>query len=203
MSRRILDVSGLPTTAFGPRDPLWWSVICLIAIEGSMLVLLAVSYAYVADRTHPFPPVHLGRTLAWIATADMLLWLLSSWPQRRTSKAAVRRDLPAMRRNLIVATLIAIVALVVRIYVMMHLPFRWDSHAYGSVVWGLLAVHFTHGITGIGEDALYCVLLFVGPVEDKHRTDIEVSAPLVYFVAAGGILIWALVFLPTLIAGPT
>ncbi len=203
MSRRILDVSGLPTTCFGPRDPLWWSVILLIAIEGTMLALLAVSYAYVSDRTQPFPPVHMSRTLAWIATLDMLLWIASSYPQRRTSKAAVARDLRGMRRNLVVATLIAIAALVVRIYLMKHLPFRWDSHAYGSVVWGLLAVHFTHGLTGIGEDALYCVLLFVGPVEDKHRTDIEVSAPLIYFVAAGGVLIWALVFLPVLVAGPT
>jgi cytochrome c oxidase subunit 3 len=203
VSRRVLDVSGLPSTTFGPRDPLWWSVVLLIAIEGTMLALLAVSYAYVSDRTDPFPPVHWSRSLAWIATLDMALWLASSWPQRRTSKAAVRRDLYAMRKNLIVATLIAIAGLVVRIYVMKHLPFRWDSHAYGSVVWGLLAVHFTHGLTAIGEDALYCVLLFVGPVEEKHRTDIEVSAPLVYFVAAGGLLIWALVFLPVLVAGPT
>lgn len=203
MSRRILDVSGLPTTAFGPRDPLWWSVILLIAIEGSMLALFGVSYVYVADRTTPFPPVHMGRDIAWIATLDMGLWLLSSWPQRRTSKAAVRRDLPAMRRNLVLATLVALAALVVRIWLFHSLPFRWDSHAYGSVVWGILAIHFTHGITGIGEDALYCVLLFVGPVEDKHRTDIEVSAPLVYFVAAGGIFVWGLMFAPILFGGPT
>lgn len=80
---------------------------------------------------------------------------------------------------------------------------RGDSHAYGSVVWGILALHFTPGITGIGEDALYCVLLFVGPVEDKHRTDIEVSAPLIYFVAVGGFFIWALIFLPVLLEGST
>lgn len=202
MSRRVLDVAGIPRTCFGPRDPLWWAVILLIAIEGSMLALLMVSYAYVGDRTTPFPPAQISHSLAWIATLDMLLWVGSAWPQRRTSKAAVRRDLKGMRRNLILATSIASVALVIRIYVMASLPFRWDSHAYGSVVWGLLAVHFTHGLTGIGEDLLYCVLLFVGPVEDKHRTDVEVSAPLIYFVATGGVLIWSLVFLPALV-GPT
>lgn len=164
-----------------------------------MLVLFAVSYVYVADRTSPFPPVHMDRSVAWIATLDMALWFASAWPQRRTSKAAVRRDLYAMRRNLIVATAIAALAMAVRFWLFIELPFRWDDNAYTSVVWGMLAIHFTHGITAVGEDALYSVLLFIGPVEDKHRTDIEVSAPLVYFVTAGGVLIWALIFLPVLL----
>ena len=37
--RRVLDVEALPTHAFGHRDPLWWAVILLVCIEGTMLVL--------------------------------------------------------------------------------------------------------------------------------------------------------------------
>jgi hypothetical protein len=46
---------------------------------------------------------------------------------------------------------------------------------------------------------VYIVLLFVGPVEDKHRVDIEVSTPLWYFVVAGAALAWAVVFLEVLV----
>jgi hypothetical protein len=45
------------------------------------------------------------------------------------------------------------------------------------------------------------VLLFVGPVEDKHRVDIEVSSPLAYLTAAGAVLVWFVVFGEILIGG--
>lgn len=201
MKRRVLDVSGIGTTEFGARDPLWWAVMLLIAIEGTMLVLLAIAYFYVSDRTLPFPPAHVGEHVAWIATADMACWLVACVPQHRASKAAIRADLRGMRRNLILGTVCSIAGLVFRFWLFSELPFRWDAHAYGSVVWGLLGAHFLHALTAMGEDAMYVVLTFIGPIEDKHRVDIEVSAPLVYFVAAGAVLVWAVVFLEILVGG--
>jgi cytochrome c oxidase subunit III len=195
MKRRTIDVSSLPPIAFGPRDPLWWAVTMLIAIEGTMLALLAVSYIYVRDRTTPFPPGALDGSLALIATLDLALWAASAVWQRRATKAAVRGVLRPMRRNLLIATVLATLAAGVRVWLFLELPFRWDSHAYGSVIWGLLAVQWVHGLTAIGEDVIYVVLMFTGPVEDKHRVDVEVSAPLVYFVVAGGVLVWAIVLL--------
>jgi heme/copper-type cytochrome/quinol oxidase subunit 3 len=201
VKRRVVDVSGLPHLAFGARDPLWWAVVSLIAIEGTMLVLLALSYLYVSDRTTPFPPTHIGTFVAWIMTAEIVLWVITSLPQHLSSKAAIRGDLPRMRLYLVLATAIGAVACVLRVWVFTQLPFRWNDHAYGSVVWGLLGVQFTHCVTGMIEDLVFCVILFVGPVEDKHRTDIEVTSPLMYFVTAGAVLCWALVFLPVLLGG--
>jgi cytochrome c oxidase subunit 3 len=201
VKRRVLDVSGLPTMAFGSRDSLWWGVLLAIAIEATMLVLLVIAYFYIADRTTPFPPAHISRSLAWLATADLACWLLACLPQYLSSKAAVRGDLRAMRRLLLVATAITLVGVGLRFWVFRQLPFAWDSHAYGSAVWSLLGLQLFHGITAMGEDAVYCVLLFVGPVEDKHRVDIEVSSPLAYFTAAGALLVWAVVFAQFLFGG--
>ena len=198
MSRRVLDVTTLERHAFTSRDPLWWSMMLMIAIEGTMLALFLVSYGYVASRVNPFPPEPIHRDTAWIATAEVVLWLVSCVAQRRTSVAAVAGDLPRMRRNLIIATLLSTAAVVVRVCLMKALPFRWDAHAYGSMVWGLLAVQFTHGATSAGEDLVYVVLLVKGPVENKHRSDIEVSAPLIYFTAIGALVLWALLFAPVL-----
>jgi len=199
MKHRVLDVSRLPAQAFGDRDPLWWAVILLIAIEGTMLALLTVSYFYIGDRTTPFPPVSVPHRIAWIAAFEVVLWIASALPTYASGRAAIAGDLPRMRRHLIVATALGLLAVTLRWYELHLLPFRWDSHAYGSSVWALLGLQWVHGLTGIGENLLYIVLLFTGPVEDKHRVDIEVSTPLWYFVIAGAVLTWVVVFLEILV----
>jgi cytochrome c oxidase subunit 3 len=193
--RRVIDVAELPTHAFGPSDPLWWGVGLLVAIEGTMLVLLAVSYFYIRSRTSPFPPVAVPRRIAVIGLVEVALWLVSALPTWRSGRAAIAGDLRGMRRQLAAATALGLIAAALRWYEVHLLPFRWDSHAYGSVVWALLGLQWIHGLTGIGENLLYLVLLKKGPVEDKHRSDVEVSTPLWYFVVAGAALAWLVVFL--------
>ena len=199
MKRQVIDVSELPMQAFGARDPLWWGLALLVAIEGTMLVLLAVSYFYVRSRTAPFPPVGVPRAIAVIALVEVVLWIASALPTYRAGRAAIAGNLRAMRGQLIAATVLGAIAAALRWYEIHRLPFRGDSHAYGSMVWALLGLQWIHALTGIGENVVYIVLLFVGPVEDKHRVDIEVSTPLWYFVIAGAALAWAVVFLEVLL----
>ena len=55
-------------------------------------------------------------------------------------RSAVKGDVRQMRRRLIGATLLAPWACVLRIWVFALLPFRWDDHAFGSMVWSILGV---------------------------------------------------------------
>jgi cytochrome c oxidase subunit 3 len=199
--RRVLDVNALPAHAFGARDPLWWAVILLVCIEGTMLVLLALSYFYLRDRMTPWPVDRIPWRLAAIGTVELGLWIASAPFTFWASRAAVRGSLRGMRAGLVLATLPALVAVGLRFYVMRHLPFRWDANAYASVVWTLLGAQWVHGLTGVGENVLYIALLWTGPVEDKHRVDVDVSTPLWYFVIVGGTLVWALLFLGPLAGG--
>jgi cytochrome c oxidase subunit 3 len=199
VKRRVIDVSALPAHAFGQRDPLWWAVILLVAIEGTMLVLLSVSYFYVRDRTAPFPPVAVSPRIAWIATAELAIWVVSALPTYASGRAAIAGDVRRMRLHLALATALGIIAATLRWYEVHLLPMRWDSHAYGSIVWALLGLSWVHQLTGIGENLLYIAVLWIGPVLDKHRVDIEVSTPLWYFVIGGAALTWAVVFLEVLL----
>jgi cytochrome c oxidase subunit I+III len=200
VKRRVIEVSQLPAHAFGARDPLWWAVGLLVAIEGTMLVLLVVSYFYIRSRTSPFPPVAVGRPIAVIGMVEVVVWLASAVPTYLSGRAAIAGDVPRMRRYLIAATALGVVAAALRWYEVHLLPFRWDSHAYGSVVWALLGLQWIHALTGLGENLLYIALLYRGPVEDKHRVDVEVSTPLWYFVIAGAVVVWAVVFLEVLVS---
>lgn len=202
MKRRAIDVSRLPPIAFAHRDPMWWAVMCVVAIEATMIALLLVSYVYVSDRTSPFPPAHLPNAVAYLAGADALLWAASVIPQHLASRAAIRGDLGGMRRNLVIATILVVWACVFQAWVFFELPFAWDAHAYGSVVWGIYGLNFVHGLTAILEDSLSLAVLFKAPVvEHKHRTDIELSSPLVYFVVISNFVIFAIVFAPILFGG--
>lgn len=201
MTRRVLDVGGLPTHAFGHRDPLWWAVILLVCIEGTMLALLTISYFYLGGRMTPWPVEPIPRGLAWLGTAELALWILSAPAMHWASRAAIRGSVRGMRAGLILSTLPALAAIACRYVIMRELPFRWDANAYASVVWTLLGAQWFHGLTGAGENLLYIALLFRGPVEDKHRVDVQVSTPLWYFVVGGAALVWAVLFAGPLLGG--
>ena len=75
------------------------------------------------------------------------------------------------------------------------LPFSWDSHAFGSVVWTILGLHTFHVITDALEGALFVLLFFRGPVEEKHLVDVNVSSYYAYFVALVWVPLFTLLFL--------
>jgi cytochrome c oxidase subunit 3 len=197
---KVVDVAALPRHAFGARHPLWWAMMMMIAIEGTMLVLLTVSYFYIRDRLSPFPPVPVSRTAAWVATGELGVWIASIVPAWLSSRAAIRDDLRGMRLWLIVATVMGAIAATMRWYEFHLLPFRWDDTAYGSTVWTFLGLQWTHALTGLGENLLFLVLLFKGPVGPEQRVDLHATTPLWYFVVAGTALAWLTIFLGILVS---
>lgn len=190
MKRRVIDVSELPPIAFGPRDPVWWGVVLLVVLEGMMLVLLSIAYADVRERIEPWPPTAMTPEVAWVAMLELALLGASVVPMLRASAAARREDVGGMRRGLAWATVLGILAAGCRWALFEMLPFRWDEHAYGSVVWTSLGVQTVHGITGLCENLFLIAVLSVGPVEQKHRVDVAVSSILWGFVVVGALLVW-------------
>lgn len=189
MKRRVIDVSALPPIGFGHRDPLWWAVILLVAIEATILAFLAIAYYYVRARTSPWPPVLTEQPVAWLGAVELALLLASVVPMHHASRAAERGSVRGMQVGLIAATTLGAAALVVRVVVFDQLGFRWDANAYASVVWTLLGLHTIHLIAGVAENVLFVVFLLRGPIEQKHRVDINVSTPLWYFVVAGQLVL--------------
>jgi cytochrome c oxidase subunit I+III len=177
-----IEVGELPVTAFGARDPLWWGVVCLIAIEGSVFALLYVSYFYLRDRAVHWPPQPLGAASTGYALTGFAALLLSWAPMAASSRAAQRGDLKAMRSGLWLATLLGLAFVALRFAELAQLEFRWDSHAQGSLVWGILALHTLHGVFDSGENLAILGVLTRGPVEEKHLVDVTVNGLYWYFI---------------------
>ena len=46
-----LDVSGLPTYAYGNRSLMWWGTLGMILIESTVFALAIVTYFYLRERS--------------------------------------------------------------------------------------------------------------------------------------------------------
>jgi cytochrome c oxidase subunit I+III len=194
-----LDVSHLPASVFGSRGSLWWGVMGMMAIEGVAIALLFVSYFYLRDRALDWPPTPLPARESWLSGAATLVLIASALPAYLSVQAAKRGALAPTRRNLIAAVLMGAVFLGLRYYELETLPFRWDSHAHGSLFWTLMVMHWIHGLTSALETVLMTAVLVVGPVQEKHLVDVEANALYWYFVVLVGAAVYAVLYLDPLV----
>lgn len=181
-----IDVSELPTVAFGHRAPLWWGVAGLVTVEGIVFALLAATYLYLRGGAREWPPPGVAEPPLALTTAALLVLLLSAWPMHLANKAAMAVRLRGVQVWLSVATALSVLFLVLRAWEFTLLTYKWSSHAYGSVVWTTLGMHTLHMLTSAGENILLLALLARGPVEDKHLVDITVNGFYWYFI----VLMW-------------
>ena len=191
-TRARIDVAELPTLAFGSRTTLWWGVVGLIVIESTVFAILIVTYFYLRGGARVWPPPGVKPPLTPVVLGLVLL-LASIWPMHRANRAALERDLSGMQLWLVVGTVLSLAFAAVRGWEIDALPFRWDSHAYGSVVWTMIGLHTTHVTTSCIENLLFVALLFKGPVEDKHLVDLRLNNLYWYFVVIWWVVLAAVI----------
>jgi heme/copper-type cytochrome/quinol oxidase subunit 3 len=88
-----------------------------------------------------------------------------------------------------------IAAIVLRVFEFPALHTRFDSNAYRSITWTILAVHLAHLLAGTLQTLLIALVMFAGPVERKHYTDASVLAVYWYFVVMSWVALYAIVFI--------
>jgi len=200
-NRNVIDVSQLPHHEFDTFDPVWWGNNGLLAIETSMFAILIATYFYlrqnfalwpppIAELTAPLRPLpELG-----YGTANTILLLLSCIPMIIADRAARRGDKDAAKIGLTICVVCGIVAMVLRGFEFSAVYFRWDSNAYGSVVWFLLGMHALHLLVLTSETVLLSVWLRVREFDMKHRVDIVTVAIYWYWVVAMWLIIYAIIY---------
>ena len=176
------DVSNLPDHAFGSRDPMWWGVMGLMAIEATLMALTLTSYFYVRGNYRAWPPFGLGTPATIFATALLAVMIASGVAMVQVQRCARRYALKAAGRWMVWATALSLVAIGLRAFELDGLPFRWTTSAYGSVVWTTLVLHTLHIVAGVVENIMLTVLVYTGPIENKHFVDLDLNALFWLFV---------------------
>jgi cytochrome c oxidase subunit 3 len=112
------------------------------------------------------------------------------------AKLAVKNDKARVIGALLFACVVfGTAAAVLRIMEFDAVHTRWDTNAYGAIVWSILAVHFAHIIAATFETLSIAVLVITGPVEEKSYLDVTAHAVYWYFVALSWVVFYALLFL--------
>jgi cytochrome c oxidase subunit III len=196
-----IDVGHLPDHAFGSRDPMWWGVMLLMAIEATLMVLALTSYFYVRGNFTNWPPTGVGPVAREYATGVLAVLIASGVAMLPVSNAARRHALGRVRIWMIVVTLLSVVTVVLRVLEMQALPFRWTTSAYGSVIWTTIGFHTLHLVAGAIENVVLTVLAFTGPFENKHYVDVDLNALFWLFVVAEWVVTYAVLYGEGLLAG--
>ena len=192
--RSKIDVSALPSMAFGSRDPVWWGVTGMIAIETTMFALLVASYYYLRGGADQWPPPFSKPSLPF-GIANLAVLLASVYPMHRVNAAALFGRVRSIRFWLIVTTVFCAASLVLRGEELAQLTFRWNSHAYGSLVWTLFGFHTLHLVTSTVENLVFIALLFKGPIEKKFCVDLRLNGLYWFFVVAVWVPVFAVIYL--------
>jgi heme/copper-type cytochrome/quinol oxidase subunit 3 len=193
-TRRALDVSPLPTFAFGHRSPMLWGLFGMLAIEGTMFALVIGSYLYMRWRVPDWPPGVEPPALLW-GTVNTLVLLVSVIPNAIAKGAAEHLDLTGVRIWMVVSGAVALAIVAIRVIEFSYLNVWWDTNAYGSVVWVLIGVHTAHTVTDLYDTIVLTVLMFTGPIEGKRYVDVAENAVYWYFVVASWVPVYAIVYL--------
>jgi heme/copper-type cytochrome/quinol oxidase subunit 3 len=188
-----LDVSALPSYAFSHQSPMWWGTVGMIAIEGTVFALAIATYFYLRSHSNSWPMTALPPDLLW-GTVNTAIMLGSLVPNHFGKKAAEHHDLRGVRLWLSVGLVFALGFLAVRAMEFATLNVRWDSNAYGSVVWTLLGFHTAHLATDFADTVVLDVLFFKGPLEGKRFVDVSENAFYWYFVVWAWLPIYGVIY---------
>jgi heme/copper-type cytochrome/quinol oxidase subunit 3 len=167
-----LDVSSLPGYAFGPRTLMWWGTMGMILTEGPIFAMLIVAYFYLRGHSPDWPPGVSPPMLRW-GVANTVVLLLSVLPNIWYKRAAEREDLKTVRIGMVIAVIFSIAFVVIRFFEFGALNCRYDTNAYGSIVWILLGFHTTHLITDLIDTSVLTTLMFTRPIEGKQFSDVS------------------------------
>jgi heme/copper-type cytochrome/quinol oxidase subunit 3 len=197
MKRRpVADVAVLDDHAFSHHAPIWWGNLLMIFIEGAAFAILAASYFYIRRNFDTWPPPRTLLPDLGVSSINLLLLIVSVAPFWYAARLAYENARPVVIGVwLSVGVAFGIAAIVLRGFEFAALHTRYDSNAYGSITWTILAVHLAHLLAGTIETLLIALVMFVGPVERKHYTDATVMAVYWYFIVISWIALYAIVFI--------
>jgi cytochrome c oxidase subunit III len=191
----VIDVSMLPESEFRSKSVLWWGIVSMVTIESAMFGALAAAYFYIRLSFAEWPPSGIAIPDLGIPTLMVVLLLVSCIPMYIADQLAISgRDNRAMLFWVWVGIVFGFVLLVVRWYEFHALRCRWDSNAYGSIVWFIIGMHTVHLLSSTLETLVLAAHIRDKRIDRKHRTDVHVDTVYWYFVVASWAAFYVIIY---------
>lgn len=191
--RPVRDLSSLPQYGFGARSTAFWGTAGFMLIEGTGFALAGGSYLYLALANQTWPIGAAPPGLLWSSLLTLVL-VASVWMNKVTQQHAEQEDPELTRRDLVVMSVLGSVVLALRAMEFTTLGVKWDSNAYGSIVWVLLGLHTTHVLTDLADTLVLTALMFTKHGRGKRFSDVSDNCLYWNFVVIAWLPIWGLLY---------
>jgi heme/copper-type cytochrome/quinol oxidase subunit 3 len=193
--RTTLDVSTLPTVAFGNPGLVWWGTVGFMVIEGFTLALCVASYLYLRRNFPEWPPPRTPVPDLVLPTIGLVVMVLSTIPMWFADKAARRFDKATVILWLSVASAVGVALLVIRGFEFGSLNTRWDDNAYGSVVWAIVGFHAALLVMEVGETIGGLLMFLFAPIQERHYSDASDNVMYWWFCMLSWVPLFVVVYL--------
>lgn len=158
-----------------------------------MFALLFATYFYLRTRSTDWPPGHLAPALKY-GMANAVVLLLSIIPAWLVRKRAPELNPRAVRNGLLLLTLFAVAATILRVFEFSALNCRWTDDAYSSTVWVLIGMHSGHLVTELIETVVLLFISFTPKMEATRLADAAINSDYWYFVVVTGLTVDLLIY---------
>jgi cytochrome c oxidase subunit III len=193
--RTTLNVSTLPTIAFGNPGLVWWGTLGFILIEGFTLALCVAAYLYLRKNFPEWPPQRTPNPDVLLPTIGVVVLLLSNIPMYLVNKAAHRFDKAGVILWTAVSSVFGLAFFVFRIFDFAALNTRWDVNAYGSIAWATVGFHALLIVMEVGETIGGLLMFLFAPIEEKHYSDASDNAMYWTFCTIVWVPLYVIVYL--------
>ncbi|HMI42907.1 MAG TPA: hypothetical protein VK516_04750 [Gemmatimonadaceae bacterium] len=190
------DATTIPDQGFSHHAPFWWGNAIVITLEGAGLAVLVFAYFYIWRNFDTWPPTGTKVPDLGISTINVVVLVVGILPMWHVAHLALRFERPRLLGLwLLVCVLFGFTAAILRVLEFRGVHTRWNSNAYGTIVWAILLVHFAHIVAATLETLVLGILMLRGPVKDLHFVDITVNAIYWYFVALSWVGLYVIALL--------
>jgi cytochrome c oxidase subunit III len=187
-NRAVLDVSGIPSIAFGYRNVSWLGNVLYMAIEGMMFALLFATFFYLKTRSPHWPPSGFVPPSLGPGLFSAGLFVLSIAPAVWTKRRAFQQSRAGIQLGLAVLGIFGLVLIVVRGFEFASLNCRWTDNAYASTIWILLGIHTGHLITEWIETLVLLAIASTSHMHGIRFADAAMNSDYWYFVVGTAFL---------------
>jgi heme/copper-type cytochrome/quinol oxidase subunit 3 len=174
------DLSGLPTSKFGPSSLTWWGIIGYMVIEGVGFALMFFVYFFLMGHEQGWPPEGRLPPDILAGTIFTIVILLSEIPNTIIKKAARAGDVATIRLLMPVMVAVGVVLLIIRGFEFNSLNCLWSDNAYASVIWTILILHAAHLGTDWADTVVLWALI-VTPLGYEPRRLVDVDENSLYW----------------------
>ena len=140
-----------------------------------------------------WPPQGEPPDLLW-GTLFTAVLLVSVLPNAWLKRAAECEDLRRTRMGILVMLAFGLALIAIRWFEFTTLNCRWDSNAYGSIVWVTIGLHTLHLLTDFGDSLVLTALVFFHEVDGRRFADVSENAIYWNFVVGAWLPIYGLLY---------